>query len=238
MVFPDFSRRSTLPELMDQPITDREVFFRNLRELEAINRLTGGPRLGFQAIRRLLQPVRREVHIVDVGFGAGDMLAFLLQHAHRLPCPVRLTGVDVLPETLDYVTTYHPALPDRVSLQICDYREWFDRGGTADIIHAGLFCHHLDDDSLVAFFRRCRQARIGTVVNDLVRAPLPYFFIRAATACFAGSPFTRHDAPLSVLRAFRRHELVSLLHAAGVDRYSLQWKWAYRYLLTLHPSKV
>ncbi|MEY3050368.1 MAG: hypothetical protein RLY31_153 [Bacteroidota bacterium] len=237
MLFQDFSRRSTLPEMMDQPITDRQVFFRNLRELETINRLTGGPRLGFRAIHRLLRPIRREVHIVDIGFGAGDMLAFLLEHAHELPCPIRLTGIDILPETLDYIRTFHPSLPGQVSLDVCDYRDWFASGRSADIIHAGLFCHHLDDESLVSFFRLCRQARIGTVVNDLVRAPLPYYFIRAATACLAGSAFTRHDAPLSVLRAFRRHELVSLLHAAGIRQYSLQWKWAYRYLLTF-PSDL
>jgi 2-polyprenyl-3-methyl-5-hydroxy-6-metoxy-1,4-benzoquinol methylase len=221
---------------MDQPILDRDALFANLRELEYINRLTGGPPTGFKAIRRLLRPGMPEVHIVDVGFGAGDMLCYLLDHAHALPCPIRLTGIDIMPETLDYIGQYHPHLPKQVQLHLTDYADWFAKGGKADIIHAGLFCHHLDDGQLVDFFDLCQQARLGAVVNDLVRDPLPYYFIKAATALLARSPLTRHDAPLSVLRAFTRAELEALLLTAGVSRYSLQWKWAYRYLLTIYPT--
>lgn len=223
---------------MDQPILDRKALFDNLRELEWINRMTGGPTTGFNAIRRLLRPGMSEVHIVDVGFGAGDMLCYLLDHAHKLPCPVRLTGIDIMPETLDYIGQFHPHLPGKVALHAMDYAQWFAEGGKADIIHAGLFCHHLDNGQLVEFFRHCKEARLGAVVNDLARDPVPYYFIKAATAIFAKSPLTRHDAPLSVLRAFKRSELEGLLVEAGIRQYTLQWKWAYRYLLTIQPRST
>lgn len=232
-----FAQRSYQAELMDQPIADKEILFTNLRELENINRLTGGPALGFGAIKKLLANRTTEAHIVDVGFGAGDMLVYLLQNAHKLPCKIKITGLDIMPETLEYIQRYHPTLPKNVALHICDYKDWFAQGGEADIIHAGLFCHHLDDNQLKDFFTVCKKATIGAVVNDLARAMPPYYFIKWATALFSKSAFTKNDAPLSVLRGFKRAELEFILQQADVPQYTLQWRWAYRYLLAIYPKK-
>lgn len=229
----NFAVRSHQAEMMDQAIEDKNALFVNLRELEKINQLTGGPASGFKAIQKLLKNQVAEVHIVDVGFGAGDMLLYLLANAHKLTCPIKITGVDLMPETLEYINKYHPQLPTQVRLELCDYRDWFARGGSADVIHAGLFCHHLNDKELIEFFTLTKQAKIGVVVNDLARAMPPYYFIKWATALFSKSVFTKNDAPLSVLRGFKKHELTRALNAAGVNSFSLKWKWAYRYLLTI-----
>jgi hypothetical protein len=43
----------------------------------------------------------------------------------------------------------------------------------------------------------------------------------------------KYDAPLSVLRAFKKRELISVLAQAGVEKYSLKWKWAFRWQLVI-----
>jgi hypothetical protein len=44
----------------------------------------------------------------------------------------------------------------------------------------------------------------------------------------------QHDAPLSVARAFRREDWVELLERAGIARYELRWRWAFRWQVVVH----
>lgn len=232
-----FNIRSIQEELMDHPIIDKSILFKNLKELEFINRFTGGPVLGFDAIRQMVGQRTEELHIADIGYGAGDMLAYIIKHAHRLPCPVKLTGIDLMPEALEYVQQEHPKLPEQVSFETCDYAEWFDKGHQPDIIHAGLFCHHLKDNQLVSFLRQAAEnCTIGVVINDLERSPIAYYNIKVLTQLFSRSAFTKNDAPLSVLRGFKKREWKTYLEEAGIDDYSIQWKWAFRHLVTFRKQ--
>lgn len=228
----DFSIRSTAKEWMDEPIADRKLFFQNLQDIEFINRLTGGPATGFKAIQQLIGQKSGMLNLVEIGFGSGDMLQYLVTHQHLLPVQLKITAIDILPETLEYVKLNYPALLEEVDFQMMDYREWLAKGDEPDLIYAGLFCHHLSDTDLVEFLTYCSKAKIGFVINDLARAPLPYYFIKWATQFFAQSPFTRHDAPLSVLRAFTEGEWRKYLKEAGIKQAEVNWKWAYRYLVT------
>ena len=230
-----FKNRSNQLELMDQVIDNKQELFLNLKELEQINKLTGGPELGFSAIREMLKGRTDEVHIVDIGFGAGDMLFYILNHSHHLTCPVRLTGIDIMPETLEYIHQHHPYLASKVNLEISDYRDWFEKGNQADIVTANLFCHHLTDTQLIAFFSELKNhARIGAVINDLHRSPISYYGIKILVHLFSKSHFTRNDAPLSVLRGFKKTELNAFMKEAGISKFSIHWKWAFRYLIKIN----
>jgi hypothetical protein len=39
----------------------------------------------------------------------------------------------------------------------------------------------------------------------------------------------KYDAPLSVLRAFSREELSNILRSAGIENFTIKWKWAFRW---------
>jgi len=62
-----------------------------------------------------------------------------------------------------------------------------------------------------------RAARLGVVVNDLVRGRVAYAAVWLATRLLARSPMSRHDGPLSVLRAYTPAEVRGLVVAAGLD---------------------
>jgi 2-polyprenyl-3-methyl-5-hydroxy-6-metoxy-1,4-benzoquinol methylase len=232
---PQFAQRSTALELMDGEITDKNELFLNLKELEFINTLTGGPALVFATLLDLLKNYRdREVHIVDIGYGAGDMFVFLLQHAAQLPCKIRLTGVDLMPEAQEYALQMHPELSDAVTFVCADCNEWFAQGNAPDIVLASLFCHHLTDEQLVLFLKNVQQhTKIGLIINDLHRHWLAYYGIKVLTRWFSASRFTKNDAPLSVLRGFVRSEWEILLRKAGVIHATITWKWAFRYIIVL-----
>lgn len=236
----DFSKRSYERELMDLPFEKKEDFFTNLNEIELINKLTGGPPHTFSTLKKLIAkaPKKEVLEIVDIGFGAGDMLQYILDRQHELPCKVKLIGVDLLPEAKEYAVKYHPSLASNVEFHVCDYREYMKAKSKVDIVIAGLFCHHLTDEQLVEFFGYIHQyTSIGGIINDLARSPVAYYGIKIPTQLFSKSRFTKNDAPLSVLRGFHRNELEAILKEANVKDYSLKWKWAYRYLLTIYANE-
>ncbi len=39
----------------------------------------------------------------------------------------------------------------------------------------------------------------------------------------------KYDAPLSVLRAFKKQELIEILNKAGIRDYAIRWQWAFRW---------
>jgi len=41
----------------------------------------------------------------------------------------------------------------------------------------------------------------------------------------------KNDAPLSVLRGFKRKDWERLLAAAGITHFTCQWRWAFRWLI-------
>ncbi len=229
-----FHQRSTEKELMDQEVLDPKELWRNLHELVFINKLTGGPNNTFQALKKLLKNETKEIHIVDIGFGAGDMLNYLLKNQHKLPCPIRLTGVDLMPEMKTFALEKYPQLKNQVTLEVCDFESWFKKGNKADVVINSLFCHHLSEEQIVAFFSFIKQnVRLGGITNDLVRSPIAYYGIKLPTQLFSSSTYTKNDAPVSVLRGFHRTELEELLQEAKIPNYSIKWKWAFRYLITI-----
>ena len=232
----DFTKRSDKKEMMDEKIESISDLFVNLKELELINIFTGG-RHSYPAIKKLMKDPTKTYHILDIGFGAGDMLAYILKRQPHHG-KFELTAVDIMPEAKAYVDKYHGDIKDKVTFEITDYKNVLTQDEKTDIAYAGLFCHHLTDEALVDFFKIVQQnCTTGAVINDLHRSPLAYYGIKILVQLFSKSAFTQNDAPLSVLRGFKKKELVHLLEKAGIKHYTIQWKWAFRYVITIYSHE-
>ena len=116
---------------------------------------------------------------------------------------------------------------------VMDYRDYLKTNSNVDIVHCSLFCHHLKDDELTELFQYMnKHAKVGFVINDLQRHWFAYYSIKFLTRLLNGSSLVKNDAPLSVLRGFKKNELNALLDKSSVKKYSISWKWAFRYLVT------
>jgi ubiquinone/menaquinone biosynthesis C-methylase UbiE len=209
-------------ELLDGPLDDTRALVGNLRDLARINRLTGGATLSLRAIECLgvLGERAGDIHtILDVGTGAADIPMRLLAETRRRGSSLTVTAADSREEVLAAALAARPSLERTPGLTfaIADGRAlpWPD--GSFDVAHASLVLHHLSPADAVAFLRELRRvARIGIVVNDLVRGRLFWIGGWLLVHTVARSRFTRHDGPLSVRRAYTRAELHDLLAAAGL----------------------
>jgi 2-polyprenyl-3-methyl-5-hydroxy-6-metoxy-1,4-benzoquinol methylase len=227
----DFSRRSYKKELLDGdniPFADIE---RNMLELEVINKHLGGHRISLQGFGKLAGQ-RSSLSICEIGCGGGDnLLAISKKYSHQ-NMGIKMIGIDINPDCISVARKKFPGKDARFI--VSDYKEvQFDQH-KPDIIFASLFCHHFTDAELQFVLQWMNtNAGLGFFINDLHRSPLAYYSIRMLTSIFSRSYLVKNDAPLSVLRGFRKKEWKELLEGAGIFRYSIKWKWAFRWLIVI-----
>ena len=97
----DFSIRSHLPEVMDEPGLDSATYQRCLADLAALNRLTMTHR---PVLRWLAKATRRlapgaRFSLLDVAYGQGDLLRAIAAWAERRGLNAVLSGIDLNPRS-------------------------------------------------------------------------------------------------------------------------------------------
>ena len=235
-----FDRRSGNREIMDDLQCAGEVVNQTLRELETVNRLLGGNGVTLSGLQELLKekPVSGEITIVDWGCGGGDMLKLVAGWGRKQNIRMRLIGIDANPNIIAFAIQNCRDYSEINFETINVFSEDF-RNRKYDIVLATLFTHHFTDDELAGLLRSVAgQMRIGMVINDIHRHWLAYYSIRLLTQFFSKSAMVQFDAPLSVLRAFKRRDWESILAEAGIKNFTLQWKWAFRWQVVIEsPGK-
>ncbi|MHA4847405.1 methyltransferase domain-containing protein [Flavitalea antarctica] len=232
---PDFSKRSYQKELLDQENIPFRDILRNMEELNTVNSMLGGHSITCEGVRQLMKkramPDNYEWVICEIGCGNGNNLAVIYQWCRSRNIKASFIGIDINP---DCIASAKPAGTAGKSIYITsDYQKAkFIR--KPDIIFSSLFCHHFTDEQMTAQLIWLKDNSIaGFFINDLHRHPLAFYSIRLLTMIFSRSYLVKNDAPLSVLRAFRRNEWERLLQAAGIDNFSIKWKWAFRWLIVI-----
>ena len=220
----DLTRRATEEELMDDHSLATDALRRNLDELETINTWLGGYAPVLNALKRLKSrfPAGRPLRLADLGSGGGDTLRHVARWARKNSVAVELTGIDANQFMLEYATAKSRDYPE-ISYRRFDIFSPEFQARPYDVLTCSLFCHHFTDEELVTLLRQWhQQAGLAVVINDLHRHWLAYHSIKWLTRLLGGSYLVRHDAPLSVARAFRRPDWVALLARAGItDRKSV-----------------
>jgi SAM-dependent methyltransferase len=226
---PDLSKRSYQKELLDGEGLPFAAVERNMLELDFINTWLGGHAISIRGLASFTDG-RRRIHICELGCGGGDNLRVLDHWCRRRGIEVQVTGVDSNAHCIEVARQRWNG--DNARWIHSDYRAVSFGGERPDIVFSSLFCHHFTDEELVSQLRWMEeQAQVGWFINDLHRHRLAYDSIRLLTGWFSSSYLVKHDAPLSVLRGFRRREWEDLLGQAGVGTWSVKWKWAFRWLI-------
>ncbi len=222
---------------MDVPDIPAKLLHKNLGELDKMNRNTGGHAISLEGIKRLLTDRQKVYHIVDLGCGSGDLLRYIAKWARANQYKVRLTGVDINPDAIKYLEEHSSGYPEIAGIT-GDYKNYLKNCVDLDVVHCSLFCHHLNNDELHDLFMLIKiNVNEGFVINDLHRNPIAYYGVWLITRILNGSSLSKHDGPVSVIRAFKRRELEKLLHHAGLNDFSIRWKWAFRYLVVVKTFK-
>lgn len=225
----DYKKRSVKKELLDRnDIPFRDIVL-NMRELDFINTRLGGHSITLQGFKRLLQN-RKTISLCEIGCGGGDNLNAIYKFCKKNNIEAKFTGIDINKNCIAFAKE-NSKIKDAGFL-ISDYREINFENKKPDIIFSSLFCHHFTDDELIEMLHWMKNNSLsGFFINDLHRHPIAYNFIKTAARIFSKSYLVKNDAPLSVLRGFKKNEWDEIFMKAGIKNYSIKWKWAFRYLI-------
>lgn len=221
-----FEVRSLQKELLDRDDIPRDDLFQNLRELDFINHWLGGYNISFDALKKVLKRGRAYT-VVDIGCGSGDTLRRIAHWNRKAGFDLDLYGIDLKQDCIEYASRNLEG--ERVVLIHDDYRNAGQHLPKIDIIHACLFCHHLYDEQLAGLVQFAIEQQAVLVINDLERHPLAHYSIKLLTRLFSKSYLVKNDAPLSVLRGFKKKEWLDILRRAGAEHFSVKNKWAFRH---------
>ena len=226
-----FKYRSNQKELLDGTDIPSGLLHKNLRELDVLNRITGGHAISLRGIKQLITDHNKTYHVVDFGCGSGDALKVIADWARLNNYRVRLTGVDMNANAIAYLKIHCSNYPEILGVT-ADYLDYLKSNESIDIVHCALFCHHLTNNELIHLFIYLRQkAKMGFVINDLQRHWLAYYSAWLFPRLLNGTKLSKNDGPISVLRGFKPKEIKKLLEKASITDYSIQKAFAFRYLI-------
>lgn len=212
--------RSHLPELLDAPGHDPAELAANFRDIRRVNHLLGGTALILRHLPRLLAAVPdqpRPVTLLDLATGCADIPLAVAHWADRANQPVTIIASDASPDVLDLARRAVAGCPN-IELAEYDARAVPLPDHSVDIVLCSLSLHHFSPDDAVRVLREMhRLGRTGFILNDLRRGWPGYAAAWLAAHATTRNRLTRHDAPLSVRRAFTPPELAHLLRQAGVN---------------------
>lgn len=203
---------------MDRRDVERAALEQGLDHVAAINRWTG-------ARRALLRHLPWALHegggaVLDVGTGSADLPRAVLRWAEARGLRIAVTAVDRHAVTLD-VARRRTSVGSQVRLVGADALHLPFPTGAFDVGLLSMTLHHMDGHGLIASLAELRRVVRGgrVLVGELERALPNYLGARLLGATiWRSNPITRHDGPLSVLRAFTPGEIRQLAVEAGFRR--------------------
>lgn len=217
-------RATHLRERMDDPACDPEKLQATYARFKAVNRMFSG---WWTLYRHHLRPrlsSGRVNHLLDVGFGGGDIPRMLLRWAERDGLRLRVKAVDPDPRAAAFACALPPS---QVSFEQIDTAGLLRRGARFDFVISNHLLHHLSDAEVTQL---CYDsAALGKVVlhNDIARADLAYLGFAALTAPFFCGSFITPDGLTSVRRAYTPSEL----RAVTPSGWQVSRPYPYRLLL-------
>ncbi|QDW26465.1 methyltransferase domain-containing protein [Pedobacter sp. KBS0701] len=227
----DTTFRSTAPEIMDDFAMEGEILRDALDKIASINQLLGGNKVTLNGVKTLInnKPFDQVIRITDIGCGNGDMLRTLADYAKNQGLHFILKGIDANKFTINHAQSLSANYPN-ITYACSDIFEDLNKDEPCDIMLCTLTLHHFKDEEIINLLNNFkRSATMGIVINDLQRSAVAYYLFKALCYVFRLNNMSREDGLVSILRGFKRADLIKYSKQLNLKLSSIKWKWAFRY---------
>lgn len=211
------AERSLKTELLDTDGHAPAELGENFRDICRVNQLLGGTSVILRHLPALVADIPQDqpVTILDLATGTADIPCAIVKWSRKQNRAVEIVASDVSEDILSLAreaTRSHP----EISLVRYDARSVPLPDKQYDIVLCSLSLHHFSPNDAILVLREMRRlAKVGIILNDLSRSRVGYVAAWIASRLTTRNRLTRHDAPLSVLRAYTPDELANLFRRAG-----------------------
>jgi ubiquinone/menaquinone biosynthesis C-methylase UbiE len=209
------------PELLDADAGTPEEVAASLADLRLVNRWFGGAQVTVRLLERVAEETGlREVRLLDVAGAGGDVPAAARAALAKRGVRLEVTVLDRAAAHLARSSGTQAVVGDAFSLPFADH--------SFHVVSSSLFVHHLEPEEVARFMKEAlRVGRTAVLINDLLRHPVHWALARAGAVLYR-SRLTRHDAPVSVRRAYTPREMQAMLARTGARQVEISRHYLYR----------
>jgi SAM-dependent methyltransferase len=232
--------RNLQNELMDDPSLEASVHRQALRGLHRINYWSRTDAALWEAFKNLtFAAAGRELSVLDIASGGGDLAIRLAKIARREGCAIQIDGCYLSPTAVAFASEQVQAAGlTNVRFHVCHALEQPFPSPRYDVVMCSLFLHHLSDENAVKLLRRMREAAVKLVlVDDLRRTAIGYWLAWLGCRILTRCHVCHVDGPMSVEAAFTIREAQDMAERAGLAGATISSHWPQRFLLSWRPNQ-
>ena len=211
--FPDLSKRSDQKEIMDGSDVDEQKAYRTLAQFRIINLLLSRSRKLMKEILipHMLQAGGKELTLLDVGAGGGDVARWFAELCHSRGIEIKIICLDSDPIVTAFATQRCRSY-ENISVRQGSAHDIEAIDEDIDYIFANHFLHHLNNQDIPPFLEKVyRTARRGFLINDLIRSRPAYLGFTLLAGTFFHKSYHFHDGRISIRKGFKFHELKEIV---------------------------
>lgn len=223
--------RTNESEIMDDFSLEGEELRDALDKIAKINQLLGGNKLTLNGLKTFLSKKDKNsfITIIDVGCGNGDMLRKIADYGIENGYNFNLIGIDANAFTINHARNLS-ANYKNISYLCEDIFTMDVSKINCDVVLCTLTLHHFNDNEIIEILKIFKKAAsLGIVINDLQRSAISYRLFQLLCVTFQLNRMSREDGLISILRGFKKKELITFSEKLNFKKYTIQWKWAFRY---------
>lgn len=200
-------------ELLDDPAADPDQVRESLGHISRANRWFGGSAAVRWAVRHALacDPGVRNLTLLDVGAGSGDITMAAVRAAQKSGATVRVIALERSPTAAAMLRDagWSTVLGDTAALPF--------RDASVDWVLASQMMQHFSPAAAPHVISGlARVARRAVLIADLRRSPVARVLFAMASRLLRFDPMTRQDGDTSIRRGFSVRSLEQSLERAGM----------------------
>ena len=232
--FPFAPARRRGVELLDDPQADPALAIRSLRDVAKANRFFGGASAVLSELRAEIAQAaadRRELTLLDIGTGAGDIPERARSLATSAGVTLHTFGLEIS------AALARASLPRSGGAVVGDALALPFANRSVDLVTCSQVLHHFvpgDAACLIAEMHRVAVRR--AVIADLRRSWGAAAGLWASSWLIGFHPVSRHDGVVSVFRGFRVPELARAVQAATGQEAAVRNRRGFRVTASWRPA--
>lgn len=224
-------RAEHLTERMDSPDCDKEKLFNTYRQFSHVNDLISRWESLFKAYIAPLGNQRRELHLLDIGCGGGDLCLKFADWASEAGIRIQITGIDPDPRAIEFTEQLN--VPANVEFRQTLITDLVRYGERYDVVVSNHLLHHLRESEILELCTQTEQlTRQLAIFNDLRRSTLAMTAFGMTAPLLYRSSFIVRDGFTSIRRSFTKPELKKILP----DGWVIKKLFPYRLLIMYEPG--
>ena len=204
------ARDTVSTEKMDSPDCDQDELENTYRQFQSINTLISQWR---KIYRKQIRPYLRaqsQGHILDIGFGGGDIPIKLAKWANNDGLDLTVTAID--PDERAYTYVQQLSYPKNVNFLQCTTAEFVESNRQFDFVISNHLLHHLSNKELPTILHHAEcLSRHAVLFNDIRRSDIGYALFKLLAPPVFRSSFITHDGLTSIKRSYTLDELIPLV---------------------------